>query len=183
MLETLAIGAIGGFLSGVGVYVVRQKRRADRLRRAFATEIRRSTPVGSFKAALMGPDSLKTPIIESNLNKLFLLNENEIRLVANYHRHMARVRNHNNRESRDDVVSIPSELQRHGGEIATETAETLESNILNLPKPIQWMRARYNGKRTDESLPTEEEVKEVRKSLIEKAEAKRGSGDASTKSE
>lgn len=152
MLETLAIGVIGGFLSGVSVYVVRQKRRADRLRQAIVTEIRRSTPVGTFKAALLGPSSLKTPIIDSNLDKLYLLNKDEIRHVATYHQHMEKIRNYNENNSGDDVISIPSELQDTGGEIATNTAQTLEENIISFPRPIRWIGSRFTGE--DETEPT-----------------------------
>lgn len=42
---SIFVGFLGGLASGIGVYVVRQKRRTDRLRRAICTEIQR-TPVG-----------------------------------------------------------------------------------------------------------------------------------------
>ncbi|RQG94072.1 hypothetical protein [Natrarchaeobius chitinivorans] len=183
MIETLAIGIVGGFLSGVGVYVVRQKRRADRLRQAIATEIRRSTPVGNFKAAVMGPDSLQTPIIDANLDKLYLLNSYEIELVAKYHQHMTRVREYNKRNSDDDLVSISPELQRLGGEIATHTAETLEGNVLTFPKQFEFVKSRYRGERNNKPPTTEQEIEEKRKELIEKAKTKRESIDTAENQE
>src|SRR6056297_3289644 len=99
MYISFVLGVLGGLLSGVLVYLVRQKIRADRLRKAMATEIRKSTPVGPLKTARMGKKALKTPIIEANLNKVHLFKKHEIALIANYHRHMARVRAVSERKS------------------------------------------------------------------------------------
>lgn len=141
MYVSFALGVLGGLLSGVFVYLTRQKIRGDRLRRAIVTEIRKSTPVGAVKTAYMGVEALETPIIDSNLDKIHLLSKEEIRLVSNYHRHMARVRSYNKRESDTDRVNISHKLTEEGSDLATRTTECLESNIWSRPHPIRSLRA------------------------------------------
>jgi hypothetical protein len=134
MAESFALGVLATFISGLILYLARQQIRADRLRVAIATEIRRSTPVGSFKTARMGKYSLETPIIDANLGRIDLLTTEEIALIANYHRHMARVRQYNEQESADDRISISRTLAETGSDLANNTADTLESNVSLLTK-------------------------------------------------
>lgn len=145
MVESFALGVLATFLSGLLLYLVRQRIRADRLRVAIATEIRSSTPVGTVKAAMMGKYSLETPIINANLAKLHLLRAEEVALIANYHRHMAQVRHYNERESSDDHVSISRTLAETGSELANETADTLEDNVSFLTRLIQTDRDKLQG--------------------------------------
>lgn len=137
MVESFALGVLASLLAGLLLYLVRQRIRADRLRVAIATEIRRSTPVGTVKASMMGKHSLETPIIDANLGKIHLLNTEEVAYVANYHRHMARVRQYNERESADYSVSISRTLAETGSTLANETADTLEGNVSCLTKWLQ----------------------------------------------
>lgn len=171
MFTSFALGVLGGLLSGVAVYLVRQRVRADRLRKAIATEIRKSTPIDTVKTALMGEEALKTPIIDSNLDKIYLLSQHEVGLVANYHRHMSQVRAINKRESDDETVHIPAQMQQSGGDIANLTAETLETNIWVGTRIWNRIKSRaYNlvYQKDDEPIITEEEADKQAKELIEK---------------
>ncbi len=140
MVESFALGVLAAFISGLLLYLARQQIRSDRLRVAIATEIRRATPVGTFKAAMMGKYSLETPIIDANLDRIHLLTTEEIALIANYHRHMARVRHYNERESADTRISISRTLAETGSDLADTTANTLECNVSVLTKFLSTIR-------------------------------------------
>lgn len=168
MYTSFFLGVLGGLLSGVLVYLVRQKIRANRLRKAIATEIRKSTPLGPVKTSLMGEDALKTPIIESNLNKVHLLKKREISLIANYHRHMGQVRAVNERKSGKERVNIPAKMQKRGVNIANSTADTLESNIWNIPNPLSQNEPEIPSQEQEPRI-TEEEAEEKREELMKRA--------------
>lgn len=131
MYVSFALGVIGGLLSGVFVYLVRQKVRADRLRKAIAMEVR-NTPLDALATGLQGEVGLQTPIIDANLDKIHLLTEDEIVEVENFHRHMQQVQEHYEEEEQDDgrkEIHIPSKLQRKSKDYARNTAYELELHI------------------------------------------------------
>lgn len=167
MWESLGVGFLGGLASGVGVYLVRQKLRADRLRMAIAMEIRKSTPVDALKAGIMGVDSLETPIIEANLDKLHLLNKEEIILVANYNNQMSKVRWYNEENGPADRVNISRRLAEETSKVANSASDRLESNVWRWTHPIQYLRDRFSE---DEPLMTEEERKQKREELKRRVE-------------
>lgn len=169
MIISFSLGIIGGLLSGVLVYLARQKMRADRLRKAISMDIRKSTPVGTFTAAVMGKNSLETPIIDRNLDKIYLLNKHEIALVANYQRHMSQVQAISERESSENSVYIPMRLQKKGGDIAKTTSDTLEKNIGCVPNLISWAKAKIFEGEKRRPIITEEEAEEKRRELREQA--------------
>lgn len=174
-ITSLSVGFLGGLASGVGVYVVRQKRRADKLRRAISTEIKYSTPVDAFKTAIMGIESLETPIIESNLDKLYLLNTAEIGMIAKYRNQMAKVRLYNKQNSEDGKVSISRSLAKDSSKIANQTTDLLESNIWTRPKLIAKIRKHFRDEDGKETL-TEEERKKKREQLIKRGKRNKKSG-------
>lgn len=174
-LISLGVGALGGLLSGVGVYFVRQKRRTDRLRRAIATEIT-STPVDSFKTALIGVEALETPIIDTNLDKIYLLNQREIAMVARYQNQMAKIRDYNERNGEDDRVNIPKKLADDGSRVASNTANLLVSNIWVRPRPIGRLKELFEDE-DDEPVMTEEEREQKEKELLERAGNRKESGE------
>lgn len=132
MLESFALGVLGGLLSGILVYLVRQKIRADRLRKAMAMEVRHSTPLDTLSTAFMGEGALRTPIINSNLDKIHLLTKNEIIEIANFHRHMSHVRERFEiiEEDGEEKMHIPSKLQHDSIKYARATVNELESHII-----------------------------------------------------
>jgi len=133
MYVSFALGILGGLLSGILVYLARQKVRADRLRKAIATEVR-NTPLDALMTAQMGEVGLQTPIIDANLDKIHLLTEDEIVEVENFHRHMMQVREHyeiTEDEDGTERIHIPSKLQRKSKDYARNTTYELESRILN----------------------------------------------------
>jgi hypothetical protein len=169
MFEALAVGFLGGLTSGIGMYLVRQKLRADSLRRAISMEIRKSTPVDSFKASILGADSLDIPIIEANLDKIHLLSKQEVAMIARYHAQMAKVRWYNKKTSTDDRVSISRDLANNTSEVAKQAVETLEGNIWKRPKPIQWVRNRIRNQKREPQF-TEKELEEKRERLRQRGE-------------
>ncbi|MXR50659.1 hypothetical protein GRX03_03420 [Halovenus sp. WSH3] len=179
-LVSVSAGFFGGLFSAIGIYVIRQKRRADRLRQAICTEIKRSTPVGAFAVAIMGAESLQTPIIEANLDKLYLLNSDEIAMVTRYHTQMAKVRAYNRRESEDGRVSISKQLAENTSEIAGNTTELLESNIWKRPKPIAKLRGEITRLRGESESKggsiTDEEKDQKLEKLREKVDRMEASG-------
>lgn len=131
MYVSFAFGVLGGLLSGVLVYLVRQKVRADRLRKAIAMEVR-NTPLDALATGFQGEVGLQTPIIDANLDKIHLLTEDEIVEVENFHRHMQQVQEHYEEEEQDDgkkEIHIPAKLQRKSKDYARNTAMELESHI------------------------------------------------------
>ncbi|WP_229126347.1 hypothetical protein [Halapricum desulfuricans] len=133
MYVSFTLGVLGGLLSGILVYFVRQKVRADRLRTAIATEVR-NTPLDALATGLKGEVGLQTPIIDANLDKIHLLTKDEIVEVENFHRHMQQVQEHYEEEKQDDgrkKIHIPSKLQRKSRDYARNTAYELESHIWN----------------------------------------------------
>lgn len=131
MYASFALGVIGGLLSGVFVYLVRQKVRADRLRKAIAMEVR-NTPLDALATGLQGEVGLQTPIIDANLDKIHLLTEDEIVEVENFQRHMQQVQEYYEEEEQDDgrkQIHIPSKLQRKSKDYARNTAYELELHI------------------------------------------------------
>ena len=133
MYVSFALGVLGGLLSGVLVYIVRQKVRADRLRKAIAMEVR-NTPLDSLATGFKGKVGLQTPIINSNLDKIHLLTEDEIVEVENFHRHMQQVQEHYEEEEQVDgrmKIHIPAKLQRKSKDYARNTTFELEAHIWN----------------------------------------------------
>jgi hypothetical protein len=124
----ISVGIAVTVVGGVLLYWAKQRLKANRLRRAIATEIR-STPVGAFKTSLLGIPALETPVIEANLDRLDLLTQEELAHVRDYRRHMVRVREHNERESDEDRVSISVRLTEEGDRKSTRTAALLEERI------------------------------------------------------
>jgi len=138
MLLSFVLGVLGGLLSGVLVYIVRQKVRADRLRRAIAMEVR-NTPLDSLMTAQMGEVGLETPIIDANLDKIHLLSEDEIVEVENFRRHMRQVQEHNEEKEQENgrkKIHIPSKLQEDSSKYAQNTAEKVEAHIWKLSDVI-----------------------------------------------
>ncbi|WP_049942899.1 hypothetical protein [Haloarcula amylolytica] len=142
MLTSILSGVIGGVATGVVMYIIRQKRRTDSLRQAIATEIR-NTPVGAAKASILGVNALKTPIIDANLGKINLLSNREVELVTQYHQHMAKVRDVNERKSANDRVRIPVSIVERGDELSSETVDTLEASMWTLTTP-SWLKSPFS---------------------------------------
>lgn len=142
MLTSILSGVLGGVATGVVMYSIRQKRRTDSLRQAIATEIR-NTPVDAFKTSLLGVDALKTPIIDANLGKINLLSNREVELVTQYHQHMAKVRDVNERKSADDRVRIPVSMVERGDELSSVTVDTLEASMWTLTTP-SWLKSPFS---------------------------------------
>lgn len=163
-------GVTVALLSGVGLYLTRSKIRADRLRRAIAMEIRKTTPVGTFKTAILGPDALNTPIIDNNLDKIHLLKKDEVILIARYQSYMGNLRAYNDRKSADDTISVSTGLSMNASEIANNAADELEFNTWGFLTPIAWIRERVS-RNGDGPGMTEEEIEEKREELIEEAKA------------
>jgi len=130
MYLSFTLGVLGGLLSGILVYLVRQKVRADRLRKAIAMEVR-NTPLDVLMTAQMGEVGLQTPIIDANLDKIHLLAEDEIVDVENFHRHMQQVNEHYDirEEDGEDQIYIPSKLQKYSRIYAENTVQELEAHI------------------------------------------------------
>lgn len=177
VLDGLAVAFLGGLLSGIGVYVVRQKRRRDRLRRAICIEINQ-TPFDTVTAAYRGTDSLETPVIDSNLNKIHLLSTGEISTVVKYRTHMAKIRDHNERRSEDGSVEIPRRFAEKGSELATEATDTLASNIWNRPELLNWLKRRLSSdeERTERGM-TEKEINERIQQMMEEGQRMKESGE------
>lgn len=131
MILSFILGILGGLLSGLSVYWLRQEIQADRLRTAISMEVR-NTPLDALSTAFKGEAALQTPIIDANLDKIYLLTEDEIVEVENFHRHMRHVRDQYEIRTEDgeDKIHIPTKLQRDGVRYARATAHELEGNIL-----------------------------------------------------
>jgi hypothetical protein len=151
MYVSFALGVLGGLLSGVLVYVVRQKVRADRLRTAIVMEVR-NTPLDALMTAQMGEVALRTPIIDANLDKIHLLTENEIVEVENFHRHMQQVQEHYEirEEDGEERIHIPAKLQSDSKDYARNTVFRLESHIWSLSNLFSTLTFWKNDKKHDE---------------------------------
>ena len=167
-IDAVAVAILSGFV----LYLVRSKIRADRLRRAIAMEIRKTTPVGTFKTAIAGPDSLNTPIIDANLDKVHLLKKDEVILIGRYHSYMANLRVYNKRESGNDTISISRGLSENASVIANNTADELESNTWAFLTPVSWIRG-VMSRGEDGPGMNEEELEKRREELIEAAKSHR----------
>ncbi|WP_156037889.1 hypothetical protein [Haloferax prahovense] len=127
LLNDFLLGILATIFAGLGLFTLRRKIIADKIRIAIVTEIR-NTPVGTFKTAFLGHQALETPIIDSQLPRIDYLSQEEVELVADYQSHMKRIRDYSDRTSAEDRVSISRSLAEEGSAKATQTADLLESN-------------------------------------------------------
>lgn len=164
-LVQLLFGILGGFLSGLLMYGVRQKQKRDGLRTALATEIN-ITPKGQLETAFRDVHSLKTPVADKNLNKLHLLSHPEIASVIRYHEQMEKVRRYNDRNGNEDEVNISRNLLEETVDVTNNASKTLAVRIGYNPLPrlhVWWA----NKKEDDEPEINPEEQKQK---LLEAAE-------------
>jgi len=152
-LQVIA-GVFGGFISGLLMYFIRQKQKRDGLRTAIATEISMS-PVDAVSVAFRDLHSLETPVINENLDKLYLLSDEEISSVISYHEQMGKVRRHIDREADEGMVNIPHHMAETTAEKGNSASRDLAVRIGVNPIPrmrLKWEKRQASKEENDIDL-------------------------------